>query len=363
MMPFSDNTHSKIAFVLGHPAHYHYYKNVINELINRKKTVRIFYVSKDVLSRLVNSQDWDCVNFFPESRRSQTKNSFFSLISIAIKSEYRLYNLIKDFSPNLILGTDVTIAHVGKLLDIKTVIVNEDDTSATPENYFFYPFATYVVLPNCCDTGMWSANRISFNGYQELAYLHPNYFEPDRKILKKYNLGSEKYFVIRLVDLSASHDFGKRGLNDKLLDQIITKCESHGRVYIINESEIPKKYVNKILKIDPSDALHILAFSEIVISDSQTMTAESAILGTPTLRYNDFVGELSYLDEIENYYGLGFGVKTSFPLELIEKLDFLLSRNNLKKEWETKKTRLLKEKIDVCEFLLDIIEKELRIRN
>ncbi len=351
---------SKIAFVLGHPAHYHYYKNIINKLIERKNNVRIFYVSKDVLSGLVQSQNWDAVNFFPESRRSVKKNSFLSLIGIAIKSEYRLYNLIKSFNPKLILGTDVTIAHIGRLLDIKTFIVNEDDTSATPENYLFYPFATKVILPECCDKGMWLNKRISFNGYQELAYLHPKYFQADSKRIRAYNLENKKYFIIRLVDLSASHDFGKKGINSNLLDKIIAKCEAYGEVYIINESSINEKYKSKILRIDPSDILHVLAFSELVISDSQTITAESAILGTPTLRYNDFVGKLGYLDEIENYYGLGFGVKTSSPYELIEKLNFILSRKNLKDKWKRKKERLIKDKIDVCQFLLKLIEEELK---
>ena len=46
------------------------------------------------------------------------------------------------------------------------------------------------------------------------------------------------------------------------------------------------------LSIDPKDIHHILFFADIFISDSQTMTAEAAVLGTPSIRYNDFVGRL-----------------------------------------------------------------------
>jgi predicted glycosyltransferase len=48
------------------------------------------------------------------------------------------------------------------------------------------------------------------------------------------------------------------------------------------------------------------------IGDSQTMTAEAAVLGTPAIRFNDFVGELSYLEELEYTFDLTYGIKTNF---------------------------------------------------
>lgn len=56
---------------------------------------------------------------------------------------------------------------------------------------------------------------------------------------------------------------------------------------------------------------HAMAFAKMYIGDSQTMAAEAAVLGTPSIRFNDFVGEIGYLEELENTYQLTFGIMTS----------------------------------------------------
>jgi anthranilate/para-aminobenzoate synthase component II len=56
---------------------------------------------------------------------------------------------------------------------------------------------------------------------------------------------------------------------------------------------------------------HVMAFASLYIGDSQTMAAEAGVLGIPFIRFNDFVGRISYLDELENKYELGYGIKTN----------------------------------------------------
>ena len=53
---------------------------------------------------------------------------------------------------------------------------------------------------------------------------------------------------------------------------------------------------------------HALYFAEMFIGDSQTMTAEAAVLGTPALRLNNFVGKLGYLNELERKFNLTYGL-------------------------------------------------------
>ena len=59
---------------------------------------------------------------------------------------------------------------------------------------------------------------------------------------------------------------------------------------------------------------HVMAFASLYIGDSQTMAAEAGVLGVPFVRFNDFVGRIGYLRELEDVYQLGFGVHAS-PLE------------------------------------------------
>ena len=53
------------------------------------------------------------------------------------------------------------------------------------------------------------------------------------------------------------------------------------------------------IKINPLDMHHVMAFASLYIGDSQTMAAEAGVLGVPFVRFNDFVGRLSYLHELE----------------------------------------------------------------
>ena len=44
------------------------------------------------------------------------------------------------------------------------------------------------------------------------------------------------------------------------------------------------------ININPLDIHHVMSFASIYIGDSQTMAAEAGVLGTPFIRFNDFVG-------------------------------------------------------------------------
>ena len=65
------------------------------------------------------------------------------------------------------------------------------------------------------------------------------------------------------------------------------------------------------IKINPLDMHHVMAFASLYIGDSQTMAAEAGVLGVPFVRFNDFVGRIGYLRELEDKYHLGFGVHAS----------------------------------------------------
>ena len=56
---------------------------------------------------------------------------------------------------------------------------------------------------------------------------------------------------------------------------------------------------------------HVMAFASLYIGDSQTMAAEAGFLGVPFVRFNDFVGSIGYLRELEDVYELGYGIHAS----------------------------------------------------
>ena len=158
-------------FVLNHPAHYHLFKYTINDLKHLGHQCDIFIRPKDVLKKLL---DRDEVIYIPLSDLERNKRGIlFSSILGLIKKDFELAKYITKRKPDLMIGTDWAITNLGRIFNIPSLVFNEDDTIATPENKIFYPLAKNLVLPDCCDKELWKKKRISYAGYHELAYLNP----------------------------------------------------------------------------------------------------------------------------------------------------------------------------------------------
>ncbi len=60
---------------------------------------------------------------------------------------------------------------------------------------------------------------------------------------------------------------------------------------------------------------------------------------------------------IEKYkYGLTFGIKTSEPQRLFDKIEELINTPNIKEEWQKRRQKMLSEKIDVTAFMVWFVE-------
>jgi predicted glycosyltransferase len=344
----------KYFFILNHPAHFHLFKNAIRILRTKGHLCFIYIRPKDVLENLLHEEgfDYKILTLLPRKRRFIIGSSITGLL----KKEYKLSKYVLKHKPHLLIGTDWAIVHVGRLFNVPSLVFNEDDTLATPENKFFYPFAKTLIIPECCDKGMWGKKRVSYNGYHELAYLHPNHFTPSDYVVNE-KLGTNKPFIIiRLVKLTASHDVGKKGLGVSIILELIRKYERDYDFLISMEDKTIPELEKYRFRFNMNLMHHFIANAALVISDSQTMVAEAAVLGTPSVRFNDFVGKIGYLEELEHEYELTYGIQTNKPGELIKKVTELLNLPDLKNSWKNRKHKMLGEKIDVTAFMEWFIE-------
>ena len=125
----------------------------------------------------------------------------------------RLIDYVRKVKPDVLVGTSVDISYTGKLLGIPAINVNEDDADVVPMYaWLAYPFATSIVSPESCNNGRWQHKTISYKGYHELAYLHPDHFTPSREIVSRYTHPEEDYFIVRFSGLDAHHDSGVKGI-------------------------------------------------------------------------------------------------------------------------------------------------------
>lgn len=336
-----------ILFDIGHPAHVHLFKNFILYLKNNDHNIYIATRNKDVTNTLLKYYNLNYTSL------TNPATGLFSMLGELIKRDYLILKKHKKYNFDISFGTSVSIGHLSLFTKVKSYNFCEDDDSVIPiQAMISYPFNTGVIIPECLRYTKWRSKRIKYNSYHELAYLHPNNFTPNIEILNKYNLAPLEYIIIRNSALKAHHDINVKGLKGNVWERVYKIISNYHLVY--------SKENEKSHQIEPWDMHHIIAFAKLVISDSQTMSAEAAVLGVPSLRYNSFVGRISYLEELEHKYGLTYGFKPGYEKSLIRTLNEMLINKNIKNEWLQKRKRMLSEKVDLNQWMIDFFEKELK---
>lgn len=343
----------KILFYFGHPAQYLFLRETIKRLISNGYQIKILIKTKDVLESLVQAEGFEYENILAEGRKDSKTGILIGLI----KRLFRINKIVRKFNPDILLGTDASIAQLAWLYRKTGVITLEDDAEVIPQlAKLAYPFAKHIITPVPCSVGKWFEKKIGYAGYMKLGYLHPNIFSLENTIIEKYQF-PKNYVIIRLAKLTAHHDFGIKGISNIFLDKLISGFENKSfLVFVSSEDTINDKYKKYLLRINPSDMHHVLAGSSFLICDSQSMAMEAAMLGIPSIRFSSFVGKISVLEELEHKYRLTFGVNPNNPEKLFSKLDELLSIQNLKEDFQLRRKKMLADKIDVTVFLVWFIE-------
>ncbi len=342
-----------ILIYIGHPAQYHFFKNAIRILRGHGAQVKILIKTKDILEDLLREDGLDYVNIQPRAR----KGTKWSILVASFRRTWKVVRIARKFHADILVGGDSSVAQSAWLLNKPSLTITEDDIEVVANwAKLTYPFTSAIVVPTVCRVGRWEAKKIPYEGYMKLAYLHPNYFTPRREIVEKYHL-PERYILLRLANLTAFHDAGIKGLNTTLVRQMITEAEKNGyRIYISSEKELDESLRQYRLSIRHTDIHHVMSFASLLVSDSQSMTVEATMLGTPSIRFSDFSGKISVLEELENKYRLTTGIKTSEPERLIRTFEEMISAENIRDEYAERHRRMLTDKIDVTAFFVNLIE-------
>lgn len=339
----------KLLIDLQHPADIHFFRNVIARLRSEGHTVRITGRDKDIVIALGKSYGMEIEIFGIARKGLLNLGREFAL------REYRLWHIIREFRPDLMMSFGGTyISLLGKLMGVP-VYVFYDSEHATLSNTVAYPFATCVYVPRAYYKQIrWRHER--FNGYKELAYLHPKYFQPDPSVLKEVGLEKDELFtIVRFVGWGAAHDIGHQGftVNDKI--RAIKELGCFGRVLISSEGDLPDELKPFELRLNVSRIHHLMAYAALIFGESGTMSSEGAVLGVPAVYVNPL--RVGYLDEQEQKYGLAFRFQPEQLDQAIAKGIDILS-NYCREEWQAKGQRLLEDTIDVTDMLYQIAQNK-----
>lgn len=335
---------------IAHPAHVHLIKNTYYELMN--KGHKVIVTVKDIPSaiQLLNILEIPFIYLGGKS------DSLIGKAFLQLKFNYLLWKVVLREKIDIAFGSSLTIAQLSKYTKVKSIILDDDDDDVEPLFVkYAHPAADHILSPAC--TIRRTQKMIGYSGYHELAYLHPNRFNPDESVLSEIGvLPGEKYFILRFNAFKAHHDVGVQGLSLENKRQLISLLERYGKVFITTERNIDDEFKPYQLKVSPDKAHSLMYYATMLVGDSQTMTSEAAVLGTPAIRCNTFVRRISYLEEEEFKYNLTYGFLPENSDSLFLKINELLEMPNLKNEWKNRRENMLKDKIDVTAFFTWFIE-------
>jgi hypothetical protein len=268
--------------------------------------------------------------------------------------DVRMLGAALKFKPDVLIGImGVTIVQVGKLIR-KPAIVFYDTENAVTTNRFVYPMAHSVCTPACYAAPV-NGTHVTYPGYHELAYLHPNRFTPDPAKVRALGIDPDAEFsIVRFVSWQASHDVGEKGLGVAFKREVVERLRKRGRVVITSEGELPDDLERDRFALPPESMHDVMAFAHILVGESATMASEAAVLGVPALYISD-TGR-GYTDEEESKYELVYNFKTTQCDAALTRLDAILAMEDARAVFQERRQKMLAACIDTTEWIIEYVD-------
>ncbi len=303
---------------------------------------------KDVTIQLLANYE------IPFTRLSKMGSGKISLLGEMLVRDTRLLRFCRRFRPDILTAiSGVYAAHVGWLLR-KPVVVWDDTEAATAAHKITYPFVSAVHSPDCFQASLGEKHHL-YAGLHELAYLHPNRFTPDSKVVQGLGMDpTQKYCIIRLVSWQAHHDAFQHGLAARDRLRFVGEIARYARPYITSESPLPADLEPYRLNIPVHQIHHVTAFAALYVGEGATMASESAILGVPSVYVNTLRA-----GTIDMLAGYGLIKQTADTHEALKFCVDWLSDPAARQKCTDARRKLLADKIDVTKYIVATIESYL----
>jgi predicted glycosyltransferase len=340
----------KIFIDIGHPAHVHYFRNFIRIMADRGHS---FYVTARNREHIHDLLDHYEISYTDRGRggRSFLGKIFYLLITV-----FRQYRRAKKFKPDLFLDFSTIYSGPAAYFLGKPYITFTDTENTGIYRKLIKPFCRAVYTPKYFNRNL-GVNHFRFNGFMELSYLHPKYFEPDFSVPQSLGLkANEPFAIVRFVGWGAVHDRGKKGFSNQKKIELVRTLERYGRVFISAEGPLPESLEPLRLKLASHQIHDLLFYATLLVTEGATMATEAAVLGTSAIFVSDFkLGNLKYL---ETNYGmvLNFGTSERDQTLALKSAGMLLGRPGTKSNSSRQAEKILEDHIDVTKFMVETIE-------
>lgn len=343
----------KFLVTIQHGENVHFFKNVITRLQAAGHEIAVCARQKEVNTDLLDAYGIEYALLCEEPE------SLPELFAVQVKYELRVLQLARSFGPDFVLTSNgVAGPHVAAVTGATSMNFVDTEAHIAAQQRLAVPFSDVVFTPDCLREDF-GDSHVTYPGLHELAYLHPNQFQPDPTVLTDRGIDPDDPFsVVRLNAWDAHHDVGKSGLSDEAVHTLVGDLSTHGDVYVTHEGSSSPQLMQHELPVAPPDVHHLLYYADLFVGDVSTMTIEAAVLGTPTVRLSPFATErdMGKFRMLEEEYGLVYSFSPLQAGQALETVRSLITDPGSDAAWSRRRDELLDDTVDVTEYVFDRIE-------
>jgi len=343
----------KIAVFAVSSAQVHFYKNIVAAL--EADGNQVFVLTRDDSETVTLLNELE-IPFFLFSRPDSKSSRNVTLPHEVVNA----FQYLKGKHIDLTTGWGTYSTFTARLLNVPDVTFNDSECTTDPVQYALsklsYQFTNVFVTPSSFKSEF-GAKHLKLQSYKELAYLHPNYFEPDPSVFDLLGISrSHDYSILWFEERACSDDPAGSALTDADKISLVKELSGYGEVFIFSGAHVPPQIAENVLTV-PSARMHdVLYYASLSVADGQTPATEAALLGTPTIRSNAFVGrcDVGVSIELEHEFHLLFNLTN--PNEVASTALQLIKDPRVKQDWHKKRDRMLERKLDMTALMVCLIE-------
>lgn len=338
----------RVAFAVSTPHQVHLFKNTARTLLQSGNSV--LFLARDYGCTL------DLLRYYglPFRIYSKSIKSYLLKVDELLISEVIGTFLACQFKPDIVVG-DSLLGYPAEICRVPSICFADSDHST----FYNLLYKTAYRCDFFCTPQRFKVDlgrrQIRYPGYQELAYLHPNWYVPDTGVFDEVGVTNrEKYSVVRFNAFDAtSHDAMLAKYTWDSRRAMISRLERHGKVLISSECRLPRDLVSRQAKVHPARIHDLLNYAQVVVAES-AMAVEAALLGTPSVMIHPTnranVMASNFLDMED------FGLQHNFcKYDAAVDVACELLETSAKSHCQDIRDRVLQCKIDLTSFTLWLI--------
>lgn len=267
----------RVVFDIMHPAHINFFSNLIKKLQANQVEVEVMVLDRGKVVKIFE-REYSNVPYKVVGKYSDSvwglfiKTGFFRTMSL-------FFRQICKPADCFIGVTAFQLGAVSKFKrKTKSIIVYDD-----PEHKLNFNLSKLIAnqffMPKFCKAT--AENIFHFNCLKEWAYLSPKYLKPKKSALEKYNLKPYGYIFIREVDTKS---LNYRGQEQSMMEALHEADLPYPVVLSIENKKRVPIYKNWIILEEPVEDIHsLMYYSNILISDGDSMAREGGMLGVKSI--------------------------------------------------------------------------------